>query len=169
MPGFQDGAYAPSEQVPGILSDSGSPASPDGVWKEIMPRAHVIGAAMASVICVSLVAPRLVQAAAKDYRFELAGKPQPGRSGKSVVSIRLVRIADSKPVTDAIVFEGKADMGPAGMVAMTAPVKILPAQGGVYRLEVEPGMAGAWAINLAAKVQGEAETVRGSVTAELVK
>ena len=34
---------------------------------------------------------------------------------------------------------------------------------------VEPGMAGAWAITLAAKVQGEPETVCGSVTADLVK
>jgi len=30
-------------------------------------------------------------------------------------------------------------------------------------------MAGAWAVTLAAKVQGEADTVRGSVTADLAK
>lgn len=113
-----------------------------------------------------------VQAQAKstDYRFELAGKPQPARGGKSIVPVRLVHLPDNKPVTDAVVFETKADMGPAGMPTMTAPIKAVPpAQGGVYRFEIEPGMAGAWAITLAAKVQGEPETVRGSVTADLVK
>lgn len=134
-----------------------------------MPRIHTIVAVLASAFSWVLVAPHALQAAAQDYRFELAGKPQPGRGGKSIVSIRLVRIADGKPVTDAVVFEGKADMGPAGMATMTAPVRIMPVQNGVYRFEIEPGMAGPWAINLAAKVQGETETVRGSVTAELVK
>jgi len=111
-----------------------------------------------------------VQAKATDYRFELAGKPQPPLGGKSIVPVRLVHLPDNKPVTDAVVFESKADMGPMGMLTMTAPIKaVSPAQGGVYRFEVEPGMAGAWAITLAAKVQGEAETIRGSVTADLVK
>jgi len=126
-------------------------------------------AVFASALVITLAASYPVLGASNDYRFELAGKPQLGWGGKSVVSIRLVRIVDGKPVTDAVVFESKADMGPAGMATMTAPVKSMPPQGGVYRFEVEPGMAGAWAINLAAKVQGEAETVRGSVTAELVK
>ncbi len=134
-----------------------------------MIRIHLKLAALAIALSVALASSPPVLAAASDYRFELAGKPQPARGGKSVVSVRLVHIADGKPVTDAVVFEGKADMGPAGMATMTAPVKIMPAQGGVYRFEVEPGMAGTWAINLAAKVQGEAGTVRGSVTAELVK
>lgn len=134
-----------------------------------MRHLHMNVAVLAAALSIALAAPYPVLAAAKDYRFELAEKPQPGRGGKSVVSIRLVRVADGKPVTDAVVFESKADMGPAGMATMTAPVKPMLPQGGVYRFEVEPGMAGAWAINLAAKVQGEAETVRGSVTAELVK
>ena len=134
-----------------------------------MQTIHLKLAALATAICVALASSPPVLAAASDYRFELAGKPQPARGGKSVVSVRLVHIADGKPVTDAVVFEGKADMGPAGMATMTAPVKIMAAQGGVYRFEVEPGMAGTWAINVAAKVQGEAETVRGSVTTELVK
>jgi YtkA-like len=109
-------------------------------------------------------------AAPQDYRFELAGKPQPTGNGKEIVPVRLVHVPDNKPVTDAVVFESKADMGPAGMPTMTAPVKPLPAtQPGVYQFEVEPGMAGAWAITLAAKVQGETGTVRGSVTTDLAK
>ena len=56
------------------------------------------------------------------------------------------------------------------MKEMTAPVKALPPkEPGVYLFEVEPGMAGGWMLTLAAKVQGEAETVRGSVTVRLAK
>jgi len=113
--------------------------------------------------------PSPVSAAAKDYRFELAGKPEPAGSGRTIVPVRLIHVPDNKPVTDAIVFESKADMGPAGMAVMTALVKAMPPKNGVYRFEVEPSMAGAWAVTFAAKVQGEADTVRGSVTADLAK
>jgi YtkA-like len=107
-------------------------------------------------------------AAATDYRFELVGKPQ--LSGqKDIVQIRLLHITDGKPVPDAVIFESTADMGPQGMPTMPAPVKALPAKGGIYSFEVDPGMAGTWALHLAAKVQGEAETVRGTVNADLVK
>ena len=108
-------------------------------------------------------------AAAKDYRFELVGKPQPS-AGKDVVRVRLVHVPGNKPVPDAVIFESKADMGPAGMPTMTAPIKALPSkESGIYTFEIEPGMAGAWAITLAAKVQGEAETVRGAVITDLPK
>jgi len=107
-------------------------------------------------------------AAATDYRFELAGKPQ--LSGqKNIVQVQLVHAPDSKAVPDAVIFESTADMGPAGMPTMAAPVKALPAKDGVYRFEVAPGMTGTWALHLAAKVQGEPETVRGTVNADLVK
>ena len=107
-------------------------------------------------------------AAATDYRFELVGKPQLS-GGKDIVQVRLVHATDGKPVSDAVIFESTADMGPAGMPTMRAPVKALPPKGGVYSFEVDPGMAGAWALHLAAKVQGEPETVRGTVNADLVK
>jgi hypothetical protein len=107
-------------------------------------------------------------AAATDYRFELAGKPR--LSGqKDVVQVRLVHATDGKPVSDALIFERTADMGSAGRPTMPAPVKALPAKSGIYSFEVEPDMAGTWALHLAAKVQGEPETVRGTVNADLVK
>jgi hypothetical protein len=111
-----------------------------------------------------------VQAQAKDtdYRFELVGKPQPSAK-KDLVQVRLLHVADGKPVPDAVIFESKADMGPSGMDTMTAPVKALPAKGGVYSFEVDPGMAGTWALHLAAKVQGEPDTVRGTLNVDLVK
>jgi len=107
-------------------------------------------------------------AATTDYKFELVGKPQLS-AHKSIVQVRLVHVADGKPVPDAVVFESKADMGPEGMATMGAPVKALPVKDGVYSFEVDPGMAGTWALHLAAKVQGETETVRGTLNAALVK
>ena len=104
-------------------------------------------------------------AATTDYKFELVGKPQLS-AHKSIVQVRLVHVADGKPVPDAVVFESKADMGPEGMAAMAAPVKALKAKDGIYSFEVAPDMGGTWAIHLAAKVQGETETVRGTVNAD---
>ncbi len=121
--------------------------------------------ALAGVLAIAVFP---AHAAATDYRFELVGKPQ--LSGqKDRIQIRLVRVSDGKPVPDAVIFESKADMGPAGMATMTAPMKAMPPKGGVYSFEVDPGMAGTWALHLAAKVQGEPETVHGTVDADLVK
>jgi hypothetical protein len=122
-------------------------------------------AALASVFPL-IVVP--AHAAATDYRFELVGKPRLS-AAKDIVQVRLVRVADGKSVPDAVIFESKADMGSAGMASMTAPVKALPAKDGVYSFEVDPGMAGTWALHLAAKVQGEVDTVRGTINADLVK
>lgn len=129
-----------------------------------------IFATAAALACALALTSSPGQAKATDYRFELAGKPQPTNGAKSTVPVRLVHLPDNKPVTGAVVFEMKADMAPMGMPTMTAPIKVVPPpKDGVYRFEVEPGMAGTWAITLAAKVQGEAETVRGTVNADLVK
>lgn len=122
----------------------------------------------AAALACGLAFTTPASAAATDYRFELAGKPQL-LAGKDMIQIRLIRVADGKPVLDAVIFETKADMGPAGMPTMTAPVKPLAVKAGVASFEVDPGMAGTWALHLAAKVQGEAETVRGTVNAELAK
>jgi hypothetical protein len=104
-------------------------------------------------------------AGAKDYRFELVGPP-PATGKVSTVKVRLVHLPDKKPVPDAVIFETRFDMGPDGMATMTAPAKAMPTKSepGVYTFQVEPSMAGNWALTLGAKVQGEPETVRGSVT-----
>jgi hypothetical protein len=110
-----------------------------------------------------------VNAAAADYRFELFGKPS-AANGKDVVQVRLVHVPDSKPVSGAVIIQTTADMSPMGMETMTGPAKSIPGdKAGVYSFEVEPGMTGTWALKLAAKVQGETETVHGTVTAYLVK
>ena len=107
-------------------------------------------------------------AAGPAYQFELAGPAKKSGEGKYVVSVRLVHLPDKKSVPKAVIFESKADMGPDGMATMGAPVKAMPeSEPGVYPFEIMPGMAGNWALSLAAKVQGETDTVRGSVTVNL--
>jgi len=114
-----------------------------------------------------LAAP--VRAAPADYRFEVA-QVQPAGPGKSNVTLRVVHVPDEKPVSDAVVFQSTADMGSAGMPTMTAPVTAMPtSQPGLYTFQIEPGMAGDWELKLAAKVQGEAETLHATLPITLGK
>lgn len=133
-----------------------------------MPGVPTLVLATATFLAMNLAGNPKTYAAAQDYRFELTGKPIVS-AGKDTVQVRLIHGADSKPVPDAVIFESKADMGPSGMATMPAPVKAMPAKDGVYSFEVEPGMAGTWALHLAAKVQGEPETVTGTINVDLVK
>ena len=108
-------------------------------------------------------------AASTGYRFELAGPPQ-SAGGKSTVAVRLVH--GGKPVTGAIIIQSRADMGPMGMASMTAPIKPLGEKPpGTYSFEVSNGPVwnkpDNWALTFAAKVQGVAQTVSGSVTVKL--
>ena len=76
----------------------------------------------------------------------------------------------SEPVADAVIFETHADMGPEGMPTMPGAVTAgAPQPGGAYRFQVATAMAGTWALTLSAKVQGEAQTVKGTVTFKAVK
>jgi hypothetical protein len=105
-------------------------------------------------------------AAPNDYRFELV-QAQPAGPGKTTVAVRLIHLPDSKPVVGAVLFETKTDMGPGGMADMAGKVSLLPSdQPGIHRFQVETGMAGKWALNLGAKVQGEAGTIRGNLVYE---
>lgn len=109
-------------------------------------------------------------AATGDYRFELDGPVQSEGSGKSIVAVRLVH--GGKAMTGAIIIQSRADMGPIGMAAMTAPIRPLGEQPpGTYRFEVENGAVWKkpdnWAFSFSAKVQGVAQTVTGSLTVKL--
>jgi hypothetical protein len=108
-------------------------------------------------------------AASTGYRFELAGPPQ-SAGGKSTVAVRLIH--GGKPVAGAIIIQSRADMGPIGMASMTAPIKPLGEKPpGTYSFEVSNGPVwkkpDSWALSFGAKVQGEAQTVTGSVTVAL--
>jgi hypothetical protein len=123
----------------------------------------LIGAAclVAASISAAIIS---ASAAPADYRFVLV-QAQPAGPGKTTVTVSLVHLPDNKPVVGAVLFESKTDMGPDGMAEMTGKVTSLPSdKPGMYRFAIETGMAGKWALNLGAKVQGEAGTVRGTVT-----
>jgi YtkA-like len=123
----------------------------------------------ACLIATTALMAAPVRAAPADYRFEVV-QVQSAESGKSNVTLRLVHIADTKPVTDAVIFQSTADMGPDNMPTMAAPVEAMPApQPGIYIFQIEPGMAGNWELKLAAKVQGETETVRAALPVKLGK
>jgi hypothetical protein len=136
-------------------------------WELIM-RIHLharplIGAAL---FVVSALLAVYGLAAPNDYRFELV-QAQPAGPGKTVVTVRVVHLPDNKPVAGAVLFESKTDMGPGGMAEMTGKVSPLPSdQPGIYRFQIETGMAGKWQLALGAKVQGEAGTVRGNLVYE---
>lgn len=100
-------------------------------------------------------------AAANDFRFELLSA-QPAGPGKTDVTLRLAHLPDAKPVAGAIIFQPKAVM--TGMEDMPGAATVQPGQQpGTYVLRVATSMAGPWTLQLSAKVQGEAETVRASV------
>ena len=123
----------------------------------------LIGAAL---FMASALAAAHSLAAPNDYRFELV-QAQPAGADKTAVTVRLVHVPDNKPVAGAVLFESKTDMGPGGMAEMTGKVTPLPSdQPGIYRFQIETGMAGKWALNLGAKVQGESGTVRGNLVYE---
>jgi hypothetical protein len=109
-------------------------------------------------------------ASVTDFRFTLAGPPKSAGSGTSIVSIKLLR--GDKPVVGAIIIRSRADMGPIGMAAMTAPIKPLGEQpAGTYRFEIQNGSVWRkpdnWSLSFSAKVQGVTQTVSGSVTVKL--
>ncbi len=129
-------------------------------------RIHARAVASAAIFTASTLVAAYGLAAPNDYRFELV-QAQPAGSGKTTVTVRLVHVPDNKPVPGAVLFETKTDMGPDGMADMTGKVSPLPSdQPGIYRFQVETGMAGKWALNLGTKVQGEAGTVRGTLVYE---
>jgi YtkA-like len=136
-------------------------------WELIMRLNHHARALIGAVLFMA--SPLVVAyglAASNDYRFELV-QAQPAGAGKTTVTVRLVHVPDNKPVPGAVLFETKTDMGPGGMAEMTGAVSPLPSdQPGIYRFQIETGMAGKWALNLGAKVQGEAGTVRGTLVYE---
>jgi hypothetical protein len=121
---------------------------------------------------------RAAPASALDYRLELIGQPrQNGGVGKmhaadseSLVFVHLVRPSDGTPLTDADVTLSRVDMAPDGMSEMTARSYVRPyGDPGTYRVEIHPTMAGRWAVTAAARVAGESEPVRHTLTVALAK
>lgn len=100
---------------------------------------------------------------ANDYAFE-AVQPQVKSGANQEIAVRLVHKPGGHQVSGAVIFQTRLDMAPDGMAEMTT--KIVAASStepGVYRFKADFTMAGRWQLTLAAKVQGETETIKGAV------
>jgi hypothetical protein len=116
---------------------------------------------------VILTAPAL--AGANDYVFEPV-KAEVKKGDDVVVSVRLKHKASGKPVADAVIVQTRIDMGPDGMGEMASPLTPVPSsEPGVYAFKTDLSMVGRWLLSIAAKVQGEPETVVGKITFRAIK
>ena len=103
-------------------------------------------------------------AGANDYAFEPV-KAEVKKGDDAVVAVRLKHKGTGKPVTDAVIVQTRIDMGPDGMGEMASPIAAVPSsEPGVYSFKTELSMEGRWLLSIAAKVQGEPETVVGKIT-----
>ncbi len=123
----------------------------------------------AFAVAMSLTSAAASLAAAIDYAFEpVAAELKKGDD--VIVAVRLLHKPSGKPVTDAVIVRTRVDMAPDGMAEMESPVAPLPGnEPGVYAFKTDLPMAGRYQFSLAAKVQGELETVVGKIVFKAVK
>jgi len=108
-------------------------------------------------------------AGAVDYAFEPV-TPEMKKGDDVIVTVRLVHKPTGKPVSDAVIIRKRVDMAPDGMADMESPVAPAAAnEPGTYAFKTELPMAGRYQLSLAAKVQGEPETVIGKVVIKAIK
>lgn len=101
---------------------------------------------------------------ANDYVFEPVNA-EVKKSDDAIVAVRLKHKATGKPVSDAVIVQTRIDMAPDNMADMASPLTPVPSnEPGVYAFKTELPMAGRWLLSIAAKVQGEPETVVGKIT-----
>ncbi len=118
--------------------------------------------AVAVATAVNLTVPAF--AGANDYVFEPV-KADVTKGDDVVVSVRLKHKSSGKPVADAVIIQTRIDMSPDAMGEMASPITAVPSnEPDVYSFKTDLSMAGRWLLSIAAKVQGEAETVVGKIT-----
>jgi len=124
-------------------------------WKSILAAAVLLAPMSVAVTAF---------AGAEDYVFEPV-QAEIKSSNVATAAVRLVHKPSGKPVADATVVQTRLDMAPDGMADMATAIAPLPSpEPGVYAFKAPLTMAGRWLLTIAAKVQGEAETVIGKVT-----
>ena len=126
---------------------------------------HAAILALASLVAV----PQAAKAVPEDYEFRLVESEIKQGDG-ATVSVRLIDKRSGNPVADAVVFATRMDMEPDGMETMTTQVEAVPSdEAGVYRFKTNLVMAGGWRFSIAAKVQGEAETIESRLVFKVVE
>ena len=108
-------------------------------------------------------------AGANDYLFEPVNA-QVKKGDDVTVSVRLKHKPTGKPVTDAVIVQTRIDMSPDAMGEMVSPLTPVPStEPGVYSFKTDLSMQGRWLLSVAAKVQGEPETVLGKITFQAIR
>jgi len=124
-------------------------------------RKHVLAAA-AILLGVGLNVGAL--GGANDYVFEPVNA-QVKKGDDVIVSVRLKHKPTGKVVADAVIVQTRIDMSLDAMGEMASPITPVPsAEPGVYSFKTDLSMQGRWLLSVAAKVQGEPETVVGKIT-----
>jgi hypothetical protein len=120
----------------------------------------VLSAAVAAAMGLSVPA----FAGANDYAFEPLNA-QINKGEDVILSVRLRHKPSGKAVTDAVIVRARIDMAPDGMGEMASPIAIArSSEPGIYSFKTDLSMEGRWLLSIAAKVQGEPETVVGKIT-----
>ena len=108
-------------------------------------------------------------AGAADYEFQLVDT-QVKQGDSAIVAVRLIDKRSGKTVLDAVIFTTRMDMAPNGMEMMATTVEPTTSdEPGVYRFKTDLSMAGDWRFSVAAKVQGEPETVESKLVLKAVQ
>ncbi len=136
------------------------PEAEHGTYEESVMKLQLI---FAGVAAVTMSWAGAALPAATDYVFEPVSV-EVKRGYDVVVAVRLKHKATGKLVPDAGITQTRIDMAPDNMAEMASPVTPEPSkEPGVYAFRTELSMAGRWLLSIAAKVQGEPETVGGKV------
>lgn len=123
-----------------------------------------------AAVFAALALPGTALAGANDYVFEPV-KADVAKSADAAIAVRLVHKSDGKPVSGAVIIRSRLDMTPDGMAEHATSIKPAGAgsEPGVYTFKADLSMSGRWQLSLAAKVQGEAETVTGKMVITVPK
>lgn len=112
---------------------------------------------------LALAAAFGAQAAPEDYAFTLTSSELHPGDGVDI-AVSLTDLRTNTPVSGAVIFTTRLDMAPDGMEAMTTPIEVMPeGEPGIYHFKADLMMGGNWRLQIAAKLQGEAETVQGEL------
>jgi hypothetical protein len=139
----------------------------DAFGSQLMEVVFMRGVSAAAVVLHLAAAPRAALADAGQFEFRLV-EPTAKVGDGAIVSVRLVDRRSGSSVPGAVIFARRIDMAPDGMATMTAPLEPQPSdEPGVYRFKTDLAMEGRWRLSLAAKVQGEPQTVVGTPVLEV--
>lgn len=112
---------------------------------------------------LTLAAAFGAEAAPEDYAVALTSSELHPGDGVDI-AVSLTDLRTNTPVPGAVIFTTRLDMAPDGMEAMTAPIEVMPeGEPGIYHFKADLVMGGNWRLRIAAKVQGETETVQGQL------